>query len=425
MMQNKMVALEVSLERSSIVAPSYRPSGYALAVAVSNIVEKINQPQTKDKIKSLVKKKVELTYIVLEGSSLPLTASEQLWEALSTLEVAEDDNLSSYDLELCDDEGGALFRIEGIFKDRSNLLEGVSNFKSVSSRLTKQVSDWVSEGFSKEQAQFVDTTLSNIRTLEELQAEITKSNTNETLDRISEEMEELLATRKDDSQFRQAWEELRGQLAEQNSQDLIGSVPPHLRVEVTSPFDVYSDVEGVSEEDGKNILEAQLQSYLPHQYKSDGSMVLNLQGAVLRLPVLKKFKLLDELDEDYLGDSSTNLTYGEALFLYLSKLEGSLEVPKGRVDTVFASVLSVGLRSQTDFLAKWFEGVSSVAEAYKNSGLISTERYRTYLKEKLPFENYLGLLYVMYKENLFECIDKGLPDLMGDISRKEFAQLMN
>lgn len=424
MMQNKMVALEVSLERSSIVAPSYRPSGYALAVAVSNIVEKVNNSKTKELLKSLVKKEVELTYVILEGSSLPLTASEQLWEALSTLEVAEDDDLSSYDLELCDDEGGVLVRIEGVFKDRANLLEGVSNFKSVSSRLDKQISEWVSEGLPKEQNQFVESTLNNIRTLEELQAEITKSSANEALERISEEMEELLATRKDDSQFRQAWEELRGQLAEQSSQDLIGSVPPHLRVEVSSPFDVYSDTEGVSAEDGKNILEAQLKSYLPHQYKSDGSMVLNLQGAVLRLPVLKKFKLVDDCDEDYLVDSSTNLTYGEALFLYLSKLEGSLEVPKGRVDTVFASVLSVGLRSQTDFLAKWFEGVSNVAEAYKKSGVIATERYRTYLKEKLPFEHYLGLLYVMYKENLFECIDKGLPDLMGDISRREFAQLM-
>ena len=78
----------------------------------------------------------------------------------------------------------------------------------------------------------------NIQTLEGLQNALREGNAKETLDKISDEMEDLLKTRKDNSEFRHSWESLREQLLADSSQSFIGDVPPHLLVEVKSPFDV-------------------------------------------------------------------------------------------------------------------------------------------------------------------------------------------
>lgn len=411
---------------------SYSPSGYALALAVSNISRKFKQKSVQAEIEKQLKSDEELTYTIIQGSSFPLAVSDNLWECLSTLRVAQDDDLSDYDLELNTSEGGVIFRVEGVFTDKRGLLKGVSNFKSVADRLI----DKDSIDLTNDQTDFIDEVKSNIKTLEELELALNEGSNGGSLSRISDEMEELLSSRKDNSEFRKSWEALRKQLLEGNSKNFIGNVPSHLLVEVESPFEVYEDFdESVDLEDARTILEAQLRGLLPYQYGMGGSMYLHLQGSVLRENAYKQF--VDKgvrYDEDHISTLQSEyslkpyLTYGEAVFLYLLSKGGVIKLPTTEIDSVFKSVLKVGFESQLDFLNIWFYKpggtLSNFAEIYAKAKQISAQSYVKFCDSYLPFVLYFGFLYVLYSDNLFNCIQEGLPDFTSEIPRLEFAKLM-
>ena len=331
-MQNKMVVLALlDSANPTNTEHSYSPSGYALALAVSNISRKFKQKSVQAEIEKQLKSDEELTYTIIQGSSFPLAVSDNLWECLSTLRVAQDDDLSDYDLELNDSEGGVIFKVEGVFTDTKGLLKGVSNFKSVADRLI----DKDSIDLTNDQTDFIDEVKSNIKTLEELELALNEGSNGGSLSRISDEMEELLSSRKDNSEFRKSWEALRKQLLEGNSKNFIGNVPSHLLVEVESPFDVYEDFdENVDLEDARTILEAQLNGLLPYQYGMGGSMYLHLQGSVLRENAYKQFADKGvRYDEDHISTLQSEyslkpyLTYGEAVFLYLLSKGGVINLP--------------------------------------------------------------------------------------------------
>lgn len=411
---------------------SYSPSGYALALAVSNISRKFKQKSVQAEIEKQLKSEEELTYTIIQGSSFPLAVSDNLWECLSTLRVAQDDDLSDYDLELNGSEGGVIFKVEGVFTDTKGLLKGVSNFKSVADRLI----DKDSIDLTNDQTDFIDEVKSNIKTLEELELALNEGSNGGSLSRISDEMEELLSSRKDNSEFRKSWEALRKQLLEGNSKNFIGNVPSHLLVEVESPFEVYEDFdESVDLEDARTILEAQLRGLLPYQYGMGGSMYLHLQGSVLRENAYKQF--VDKgvrYDEDHISTLQSEyslkpyLTYGEAVFLYLLSKGGVIKLPTTEIDSVFKSVLKVGFESQLDFLNIWFYKpggtLSNFAEVYAKAKQISAQSYVKFCDSYLPFVLYFGFLYVLYSDNLFNCIQEGLPDFTSEIPRLEFAKLM-
>lgn len=411
---------------------SYSPSGYALALAVSNISRKFKQKSVQAEIEKQLKSEEELTYTIIQGSSFPLAVSDNLWECLSTLRVAQDDDLSDYDLELNDSEGGVIFKVEGVFTDTKGLLKGVSNFKSVADRLI----DKDSIDLTNDQTDFIDEVKSNIKTLEELELALNEGSNGGSLSRISDEMEELLSSRKDNSEFRKSWEALRKQLLEGNSKNFIGNVPSHLLVEVESPFDVYEDFdESVDLEDVRTILEAQLSGLLPYQYGVGGSMYLHLQGSVLRENAYKQFADKGvRYDEDHISTLQSEyslkpyLTYGEAVFLYLLSKGGVIKLPTTEIDSVFKSVLKVGFESQLDFLNIWFYKpggtLSNFAEIYAKAKQISAQSYVKFCDSYLPFVLYFGFLYVLYSDNLFNCIQEGLPDFTSEIPRLEFAKLM-
>lgn len=411
---------------------SYSPSGYALALAVSNISRKFKQKSVQAEIEKQLKSEEELTYTIIQGSSFPLAVSDNLWECLSTLRVAQDDDLSDYALELNNSEGGVIFKVEGVFTDTKGLLKGVSNFKSVADRLI----DKDSIDLINDQTDFIDEVKSNIKTLEELELALNEGSTGGSLSRISDEMEELLSSRKDNSEFRKSWEALRKQLLEGNSKNFIGNVPSHLLVEVESPFDVYEDFdESVDLEDVRTILEAQLSGLLPYQYGVGGSMYLHLQGSVLRENAYKQFADKGvRYDEDHISTLQTEyslkpyLTYGEAVFLYLLSKGGVIKLPTTEIDSVFKSVLKVGFESQLDFLNIWFYKpggtLSNFAEIYAKAKQISAQSYVKFCDSYLPFVLYFGFLYVLYSDNLFNCIQDGLPDFTSEITRLEFAKLM-
>ena len=411
---------------------SYSPSGYALALAVSNISRKFKQKSVQAEIEKQLKSEEELTYTIIQGSSFPLAVSDNLWECLSTLRVAQDDDLSDYDLELNNSEGGVIFKVEGVFTDTKGLLKGVSNFKSVADRLI----DKDSIDLTNDQTDFIDEVKSNIKTLEELELALNEGSNGGSLSRISDEMEELLSSRKDNSEFRKSWEALRKQLLEGNSKNFIGNVPSHLLVEVESPFDVYEDFdESVDLEDARTILEAQLSGLLPYQYGVGGSMYLHLQGSVLRENAYKQFADKGvRYDEDHISTLQSEyslkpyLTYGEAVFLYLLSKGGVINLPTTEIDSVFKSVLKVGFESQLDFLNIWFYKsggtLSNFAEIYAKAKQISAQSYVKFCDRYLPFVLYFGFLYVLYSDNLFNCIQEGLPDFTSEIPRLEFAKLM-
>lgn len=429
-MQNNMVVLNLlDSDNRENTSHSYSPSGYALALAVSNVSRKFKRKTIQLAIEEELRKGEELTFILVEGSSMPLTVGDNLWECLSTLRVSSDDDLSTYALELNDSEGGVIFRVDGVFTDKDDLLKGVSNFKSVADRLI----DGDSVELTSNQADFIDTVTRNIQTLEGLQNALREGNAKETLDKISDEMEDLLKTRKDNSEFRHSWESLREQLLADSSQSFIGDVPPHLLVEVKSPFDVYVDIdETTNQEDAKDVLESQLKGYLPYQYGTDGSMYLHLNGSVLRENAYNQFSakgvhynstFIDELQSKY--GLKSYLTYGEAVILYIIAKGGSLELPTTEIDSVFKSVLKVGLESQKDFLSIWFYTPESVlGDIYKHSQKLSLDDYVKFCETYLPFELYFGFLYVLYRDNLFNCIKDGLPDFTSEISRLDFAKLV-
>ena len=411
---------------------SYSPSGYALALAVSNISRKFKQKSVQAEIEKQLKSEEELTYTIIQGSSFPLAVSDNLWGCLSTLRIAQDDDLSDYDLELNDSEGGVIFKVEGVFTDTKGLLKGVSNFKSVADRLI----DKDSIDLTNDQTDFIDEVKSNIKTLEELELALNEGSNGGSLSRISDEMEELLSSRKDNSEFRKSWEALRKQLLEGNSKNFIGNVPSHLLVEVESPFDVYEDFdESVDLEDVRTILEAQLSGLLPYQYGVGGSMYLHLQGSVLRENAYKQFADKGvRYDEDHISTLQSEyslkpyLTYGEAVFLYLLSKGGVIKLPTTEIDSVFKSVLKVGFESQLDFLNIWFYKpggtLSNFAEIYAKAKQISAQSYVKFCDSYLPFVLYFGFLYVLYSDNLFNCIQEGLPDFTSEIPRLEFAKLM-
>lgn len=429
-MQNNMVVLNLlDSDNRENTSHSYSPSGYALALAVSNVSRKFKRKTVQLAIERELRKGEELTFILVEGNSMPLTVGDNLWECLSTLRVSSDDDLSTYALELNDSEGGVIFRVDGVFTDKDGLLKGASNFKSVADRLI----DGDSVELTSNQADFIDTVTRNIQTLEGLQNALREGNAKETLDKISDEMEDLLKTRKDNSEFRHSWESLREQLLADSSQSFIGDVPPHLLVEVKSPFDVYVDIdETTNQEDAKDVLESQLKGYLPYQYGTDGSMYLHLNGSVLRENAYNQFSakgvyynstFIDELQSKY--GLKSYLTYGEAVILYIIAKGGSLELPTTEIDSVFKSVLKVGLESQKDFLSIWFYTPESVlGDIYKHSQKLSLDDYVKFCETYLPFELYFGFLYVLYRDNLFNCIKDGLPDFTSEISRLDFAKLV-
>ena len=432
-MQNKMVVLALlDSANPTNTEHSYSPSGYALALAVSNISRKFKQKSVQAEIEKQLKSEEELTYTIIQGSSFPLAVSDNLWECLSTLRVAQDDDLSDYDLELNNSEGGVIFKVEGVFTDTKGLLKGVSNFKSVADRLI----DKDSIDLTNDQTDFIDEVKSNIKTLEELELALNEGSNGGSLSRISDEMEELLSSRKDNSEFRKSWEALRKQLLEGNSKNFIGNVPSHLLVEVESPFDVYEDFdESVDLEDARTILEAQLSGLLPYQYGVGGSMYLHLQGSVLRENAYKQFADKGvRYDEDHISTLQSEyslkpyLTYGEAVFLYLLSKGGVINLPTTEIDSVFKSVLKVGFESQLDFLNIWFYKsggtLSNFAEIYAKAKQISAQSYVKFCDRYLPFVLYFGFLYVLYSDNLFNCIQEGLPDFTSEIPRLEFAKLM-
>jgi hypothetical protein len=432
-MQNKMVVLALlDSANPTNTEHLYSPSGYALALAVSNISRKFKQKSVQAEIEKQLKSEEELTYTIIQGSSFPLAVSDNLWECLSTLRVAQDDDLSDYDLELNNSEGGVIFKVEGVFTDTKGLLKGVSNFKSVADRLI----DKDSIDLTNDQTDFIDEVKSNIKTLEELELALNEGSNGGSLSRISDEMEELLSSRKDNSEFRKSWEALRKQLLEGNSKNFIGNVPSHLLVEVESPFDVYEDFdESVDLEDVRTILEAQLSGLLPYQYGVGGSMYLHLQGSVLRENAYKQFADKGvRYDEDHISTLQTEyslkpyLTYGEAVFLYLLSKGGVIKLPTTEIDSVFKSVLKVGFESQLDFLNIWFYKpggtLSNFAEIYAKAKQISAQSYVKFCDSYLPFVLYFGFLYVLYSDNLFNCIQEGLPDFTSEIPRLEFAKLM-
>lgn len=432
-MQNKMVVLALlDSANPTNTEHSYSPSGYALALAVSNISRKFKQKSVQAEIEKQLKSEEELTYTIIQGSSFPLAVSDNLWECLSTLRVAQDDDLSDYDLELNDSEGGVIFKVEGVFTDTKGLLKGVSNFKSVADRLI----DKDSIDLTNDQTDFIDEVKSNIKTLEELELALNEGSNGGSLSRISDEMEELLSSRKDNSEFRKSWEALRKQLLEGNSKNFIGNVPSHLLVEVESPFDVYEDFDESDDlEDVRTILEAQLSGLLPYQYGVGGSMYLHLQGSVLRENAYKQFADKGvRYDEDHISTLQSEyslkpyLTYGEAVFLYLLSKGGVINLPTTEIDSVFKSVLKVGFESQLDFLNIWFYKpggtLSNFAEVYAKAKQISAQSYVKFCDSYLPFVLYFGFLYVLYSDNLFNCIQEGLPDFTSEIPRLEFAKLM-
>ena len=432
-MQNKMVVLALlDSANPTNTEHSYSPSGYALALAVSNISRKFKQKSVQAEIEKQLKSDEELTFTILEGNSFPLAVSDNLWECLTSLRVAQDDDLSKYDFELNNSEGGVIFKVEGVFTDKHGLLKGVSNFKSVADRLI----DKDSIDLTDDQTDFIDEVKSNIKTLEELELALNEGSNGGSLSRISDEMEELLSSRKDNSEFRKSWEALRKQLLEGNSKNFIGNVPSHLLVEVESPFDVYEDFdESVDLEDARTILEAQLNGLLPYQYGVGGSMYLHLQGSVLRENAYKQFADKGvRYDEDHISTLQSEyslkpyLTYGEAVFLYLLSKGGVINLPTTEIDSVFKSVLKVGFESQLDFLNTWFYKpggtLSNFAEVYAKAKQISAQSYVKFCDSYLPFVLYFGFLYVLYSDNLFNCIQEGLPDFTSEIPRVEFAKLM-
>ena len=432
-MQNKMVVLALlDSANPTNTEHSYSPSGYALALAVSNISRKFKQKSVQAEIEKQLKSEEELTYTIIQGSSFPLAVSDNLWECLTSLRVPQDDDLSKYDFELNNSEGGVIFKVEGVFTDKHGLLKGVSNFKSVADRLI----DKDSIDLTDDQTDFIDEVKSNIKTLEELELALNEGSNGGSLSRISDEMEELLSSRKDNSEFRKSWEALRKQLLEGNSKNFIGNVPSHLLVEVESPFDVYEDFdESVDLEDARTILEAQLTGLLPYQYGVGGSMYLHLQGSVLRENAYKQFADKGvRYDEDHISNLQSEyslkpyLTYGEAVFLYLLSKGGVINLPTTEIDSVFKSVLKVGFESQLDFLNIWFYKpggtLSNFAEVYAKAKQISAQSYVKFCDSYLPFVLYFGFLYVLYSDNLFNCIQEGLPDFTSEISRLEFAKLI-
>lgn len=201
-MQNKMVVLALlDSANPTNTEHSYSPSGYALALAVSNISRKFKQKSVQAEIEKQLKSDEELTFTILEGNSFPLAVSDNLWECLTSLRVAQDDDLSKYDFELNNSEGGVIFRVEGVFTDKHGLLKGVSNFKSVADRLI----DKDSIDLTDDQTDFIEEVKSNIRSLEELELALNEGSNGGSLSRISDEMEELLSSRKDNSEFRKSW----------------------------------------------------------------------------------------------------------------------------------------------------------------------------------------------------------------------------
>lgn len=429
-MQNNMVVLNLlDSDNREDTSYSYSPSGYALALAVSNVSRQLKDKTVQLAIEEELRKGEELTFIITEGNSMPLAVSDNLWECLSTLRVASDDDLSTYDLELDDSEGGAIFKVSNVFTDKDGLLKGVSNFKSVADRLIERDSVDLTES----QTEFIQTVKSNLQTLEELQDALSEGTAKETLAKISDEMEDLLKTRKDNSEFRQSWESLRNQLLTDAIPSVIGDVPPHLLVEVASPFDVYVDIdENTDKLEAKAVLEAQLKGYLPYQYGSDGAMYLHLQGSVLRENAYKQFsnkgvkynsEFITSLQEKY--GLKPYLTYGEAVILYMIAKGGSLELPTTDIDSVFKAVLKVGLESQKPFLSIWFYTPGDrLGDIYKHSPRVSLDDYVQFCSSYLPFEFYFGFLYILYRDNLFNCIKDGLPDFTSEIPRFEFAKLV-
>ena len=433
-MQNKMVVLALlDTANPTDTNDLYSPSGYALALAVSNISRQFKKKSVQAEIEKQLKLDDDLTYTIIQGSSFPLVVSNNLWECLNTLRVSQDDDLSDYDLELNTSEGGVIFKVEGVFTDKQGLLKGVSNFKSVADRLI----DKDSMDLTEEQVEFMEEVKSNIRSLAELELALNEGSNDGSLARISDEMEELLSSRKDNSEFRKSWESLREQLLEGSSKNFIGSVPSHLLVEVESPLDVYEDyTDEASIEDARAIIGAQLKGLLPYQYGIGGSMNLNLQGSVLRENVYKQFgnkgiqydkyhiKMLQNTQKlkDY-------LTYGEAVFLYMVAKGDEVELPTTEIDSVFKSVLKVGLESQRDFLRTWFYApkgdLTNLSEVYTQASRVSLKDFATFCHDYLKFEFYFGVLYVLYSDNLFNCIQEGLPDFTSTISRLEFAKLMD
>lgn len=412
---------------------SYSPSGYALALAVSNISRKFKQKSVQAEIEKQLKVGNELTFTLIKGSSFPLAVSDNLWDCLNTLRVSQDDDLSEYDLELNTSEGTVVFKVEGVFTDKQGLLKGVSNFKSVADRLL----DKDSVELTRDQEEFISEVKSNIQSLADLELALNEGSNGSSLARISDEMEELLSSRKDNSEFRKSWESLRAQLLEGNSKNFIGNVPSHLLVEVESPLDVYEDFDSsVSVDDARAIIDAQLKGYLPYQYGVGGSMYLHLNGSVLRENAYKQFSDKGvHYDESHINTLQTEynlkpyLTYGEAVFLYLLSKGGVINLPITEIDSVFKSVLMVGFESQLDFLNIWFykQGgtLANFSEVYAKSKQISAQSYVNFCDSYLPFVLYFGFLYVLYSDNLFNCIQEGLPDFTSEIPRLEFAKLVD
>lgn len=432
-MQNKMVVLALlDIANPTDTSYSYSPSGYALALAVSNISRKLKKKSVQDDIEKQLKSDEDLTFTLLEGNSFPLAVSDTLWECLSSLRVSQDDDLSKYDFELNDSEGGVIFKVEGVFTDKHGLLKGVSNFKSVADRLV----DKDSLDLTEDQTEFIESVKSNIKSLEELELALNEGSKGSSLARISDEMEDLLSSRKDNSEFRQSWESLRKQLLEDNSKNFIGNVPSHLLVEVESPLEVYEDfTEGVDLEDARALVDAQLRGYLPYQYGPGGSMYLHLKGSVLRENAYKQFADKGvHYDETHIGILQNEhklklyLTYGEAVFLYMVAKGGSVELPTTDIDRIFKSVLKVGLESQKDFVSTWFYKpvgfLADITDIYAQTKPIFLQDYVSFCETHLPFEFYFGFLYILYSDNLFNCIQEGLPDFTSKIPRLEFAKLM-
>lgn len=431
-MQNKMVVLALlDSANPTNTEHSYSPSGYALALAVSNISRKFKKKSVQAEIEKQLKLDEELTYTIVQGSSFPIAVSDNLWECLNTLRVSQDDDLSDYDLELNTSEGGVIFKVEGVFNDNRGLLKGVSNFKSVADRLDEDFVD-----LTKDQEEFISEIKSNIKSLADLELALNEDSKGGSLARISDEMEDLLSSRKDSSEFRQSWESLRAQLLEGSSKNFIGNVPSHLLVEVESPLEVYEDFDSsVDVDDARAIIDAQLRGYLPYQYGVGGSMYLHLQGSVLRENAYKQFASKGiRYDDNYIGalhselDLKPYLTYGEAVFLYILAKGGVINLPTTEIDSVFKSVLRVGLESQLKFLNIWFYGPvgfgSEFSDLYVKTKQISADDYVSFCDSYLAFELYFGFLYVLYSDNLFNCIQEGLPDFTSEIPRLEFAKLV-
>ena len=433
-MQNKMVVLALlDSANPTDTNYSYSPSGYALALAVSNISRKFKQKSVQAEIEKQLKAGNELTFTLIKGSSFPLAVSDNLWDCLNTLRVSQDDDLSEYDLELNTSEGAVVFRVEGVFTDKQGLLKGVSNFKSVAARLL----DKDSVGLTRDQEKFISEVKSNIQSLADLELALNEGSNGSSLARISDEMEELLSSRKYNSEFRKSWESLRAQLLEGSSNNFIGDVTSHLLVEVESPFEVYEDFDStVDVDDARVIIDAQLKGYLPYQYGIGGSMYLHLNGSVLRENAYKQFSDKGvHYDEVHINTLQTEynlkpyLTYGEAVFLYLLSKGGVINLPTTEIDSVFKSVLMVGFESQLDFLNIWFYKpggtLANFSEVYAKANQISAQSYVKFCDSYLSFVLYFGFLYVLYSDNLFNCIQEGLPDFRSEIPRLEFAKLVD